>query len=236
VEVSRLVAETGDRVQVLGNGFGKRCAVRLTIGDDEQALSSAETDAQGSFETEARVPQTVPFGEQPVVATDMCGAAATAALEVRWGGWPPLVAFDVGQPGPGRGEVTFFVSLRNRSDYLLERVRVVVDDPINASFVAADPGPKRQDQSIVWEIPTIDRGVLGPLRVTYRATGSVTSHAWIEFRHRRPHRCSGDDCLPAFVSETASESTAATPVYLVSGSTPSAPTATSSRSAGRRSK
>src|SRR5436309_7562617 len=61
--------------------------------------SSDLTDAQGSFAVEARVPENVPFGEQPVSATDMCGAAATAALEVRWGGWPPLVAFDVGQIG-----------------------------------------------------------------------------------------------------------------------------------------
>ena len=53
----------------------------------------------------------------------------------------------------------------------------------------------------------MDRGVLGPFRVTYRVAGAVTSRAWIEFRHRRPHGCSGDECLPAFVSETTSEST-----------------------------
>jgi methionine-rich copper-binding protein CopC len=211
VEVSPLAAETGEKVQVAGTGFGKRCSVRLTIGDDEQALSTVETDAKGSFAVEARVPQTVPFGQQPVSATDMCGAATTAAVQVRWGGWPPLVAFDVGQSGPGPSEVTFWVSLRNRSDYLLERVHVVLTDPPGASFVAADPGAKRQEQSLIWDIPTMDRGVLGPFRVTYRVTGSATSHAWIEFRHRRAHGCSDDDCLPAFVSETTSESTPVSP-------------------------
>jgi methionine-rich copper-binding protein CopC len=207
VELSRVAAETGEKVEVTGKGFGPRCAVRLTIGDDEQALSTVETDVQGSFAVDARVPQNVPFGEQPVMATDMCGAAATAALQVRWGGWPPLVAFDVGQSGPAPGEVTFWVTLRNRSDFVFERVRIVLPDPQGASFVSADPAPLRQDQTITWEIPTMDRGVRGPFRVTYRVAGSVSSHAWIEFRHRRPHGCSGDDCLPAFVSETTSEST-----------------------------
>jgi methionine-rich copper-binding protein CopC len=206
IELSRPTAETGDKVEVTGKGFGQRCPVQLSIGDDEQALSTVETDPKGSFSAETRVPQTVPFGEQPVVATGMCGAAATAALQVRWGGWPPLVAFDVGQPGPAPGEVTFWVTLRNRSDYVLEHVRVVLPDPQGASFVSADPAPEHQDQTVTWQIPTIDRGVRGPFRATYRVTGPVTSHVWIEFRHRRLHGCSDDDCLPAFVSETASES------------------------------
>jgi hypothetical protein len=37
-------------------------------------------------------------------------------------------------------------------------------------------------------------------------TDPVVSHARIEFRHRRPYGC-GDDCPPAFVTETTSEST-----------------------------
>src|SRR5207248_1536247 len=80
IEVSPLAAETGEKLQVTGKGFDKHCAVRLTIGDDEQALSTVETDASGSFEVEARVPQTVPFGQQPISATDGCGAATTAAV------------------------------------------------------------------------------------------------------------------------------------------------------------
>jgi methionine-rich copper-binding protein CopC len=211
VVLSRPAAETGDKLEVAGRGFGKRCSVRLTIGDDDQALSTIETDAQGSFVAESRVPPTVPFGEQPVSATDTCGAAATAALRVRWGGWPPLVAYDVGHSGPGPGEVTFSINLRNRSDYFLERVRIVLADPNGANFVAADPVPKRQDRAIVWEVPTLDRGVLGPFRVTYRVRGTVASKAWIEFRHRRPHGCTGDDCQPAFVSDTISESTPVSP-------------------------
>ncbi|MCA1645229.1 MAG: copper resistance protein CopC [Chloroflexi bacterium] len=211
VEVSSVSAEAGDKIEVAGHGFGKRCAVQLTIGDDEQVMTTIDADARGSFATDTRVPRDVPFGAQPVSATDTCGAAATTALQVRWGGWPPLVAFDVGQPGPQPGEVTFALSLRNRSDYVLEHVRVVLADPSGGAFVAADAAPKRQDQALVWEIPTMDRGVFGPVRATYRVAGAVTSHASIEFRHRRPRGCSGDDCLTAFVSETTSESTPVAP-------------------------
>jgi methionine-rich copper-binding protein CopC len=205
VEVSPSTAETGDKLKVVGSRFGQRCSVRLAIGDDEQALTTVETDATGSFVAEAPVPQ-VAFGQQPVSATDYCGAAATTGVQVRWGAWPPLVASDVGQPGPGAGEVTFSVNLRNRSDYLLERVRVVLDDPPGASLVAADAGTTRQDRSVFWEIAMVDRGRVGPFRVTYRVTDPVVSHARIEFRHRRPYGC-GDDCPPAFVTETTSEST-----------------------------
>jgi hypothetical protein len=211
VEVSHPTAEVGEALGVRGTGFGKRCSVQLTIGDDEQALSTVTTDAEGSFEAEVRMPQSVPFGEQPLLATDGCGATATAVVRVRWGGWPPLVAFDVGRPGPDAREVTFAVTLRNRSDYVLERVRVVVRDPPGASYVIADPVPKREADSLTWEIATIDRGVLGPFRVTYRATGAVVSRAWIEFRHRHSRGCNDDDCLPTFLSETTSESAAIPP-------------------------
>jgi methionine-rich copper-binding protein CopC len=233
IEVSPPVAETGDKVQVAGTGFGKRCAVHLTIGDDEQALSTVETDASGAFAVEERVPQTVPFGQQPVTATDMCGAATTAAVQVRWGGWPPLVASYVGQSGPEPGEVTFWLSLRNRSDYVLERVHLVLTDPPGASFVGADPAARRQDQSLSWDIPSMDRGVLGPFRVTYRVAEATSSHAWIEFRHRRPHGCSGDDCLPAFVSEAVAESKSVSPAG--SAAAPE-PTATSVLRGARRSR
>ena len=236
IEVSPLAAETGEKLQVTGKGFDKHCAVRLTIGDDEQALSTVETDASGSFEVEARVPQTVPFGQQPISATDGCGAATTAAVQVRWGGWPPLVGFDVGQSGPGPGEVTFWVSLRNRSDYVLEGVHVVVTDPPGASFVAADAGAKRQDRSLIWDIATMDRGVVGPFRVTYRVNEAATSHAWIEFRHRRPHGCRDDDCLPAFVSEAVSESRPVSPAVWTTAAVGSEPTATSVLRGDRRSR
>jgi methionine-rich copper-binding protein CopC len=206
LRLSRATAESGDKLELSGSGFGPRSAVRLTIGDDELALTTVDTDAHGTFDVEARVPAGVPFGMQPVSAVDAWGDSATAALQVRWGGWPPLVAYTVGQPGPGASEVTFTVGVRNRSDYVLERVRIYFDDPAGASFVAAQPSPLRFDGSLVWDVPSVDRGVVGPFRATYRVTGAVASHARIEFRHRRPSGCAGEDCLPAFISETSSDS------------------------------
>jgi methionine-rich copper-binding protein CopC len=213
IEVSQPIADSGDKLEVKGNGFSKHSSVTLTIGDDAQPLNTVETDAHGSFGVDVRVPPGVPFGVQPVSAIDGSGGAAATGLRVRWGGWPPLDAFTVGQPGPDQGEVTFSMSVRNRSDYLLERVRVVLDDPdpTAASFVVAQPAPLRQAGSLVWEIPVLDRGVVGPFRATYRTTRPIASHARIEFRHRRPRGCTADDCPPAFVSETTSDSTLANP-------------------------
>ncbi|MGI9149094.1 MAG: copper resistance protein CopC, partial [Chloroflexota bacterium] len=213
IGVSQATADSGDRLEVKGNGFSKRSTVTLTIGDDAQALNTVETDAHGTFGVDVRVPPGVPFGVQPVSAIDSNGEAAVTPLQVRWGGWPPLVAFTIGQPGPSRGEVTFAVNVRNRSDYLLERVRLVLEDPDPnvASFVAAEPTPQRQQRAVVWEIPVLDRGVAGPFRATYRTTAAVATHARIEFRHRHQRGCAGDDCPPAFVSETTSDSTAVNP-------------------------
>jgi hypothetical protein len=97
--------------------------------------------------------------------------------------------------------------VRNRSDYLLERVRVTMADPDGGRFVAAEPATHRDEQAVVWDIPSVDRGVVGPFRATYRVSAAVAMHARVEFRHRRPHGCNGEECLPAFVSETSSEST-----------------------------
>jgi methionine-rich copper-binding protein CopC len=213
IAMSEPVANSGDRLEVKGNGFGKRSLITLTIGDDGQALNTVETDAHGSFGVDVRVPPGVPFGVQPVSATDGNGGAATTALQVRWGGWPPVIAYTTGQAGPGPGEVTFTVSLRNRSDFLLERVRVVLEDPGSdgTSFVDAEARSERQDNSVVWVIPMLDRGVAGPFRATYRVTSAVAGHTRIEFRHRRPRGCTTDDCPPAFISATSSDSSPVSP-------------------------
>ena len=211
LQVSRATADTGEKLEIVGKGFAEKCLVKVTMGDDQVNLTTVETNAYGDFDAETRVPPNVSFGIQPLSAEDTQGGAAVTALQVRWGGWPPLVAFTVGQPGPRPGEVTFALSARNRSDYLLERVRLVLSDPQGAMFLSADPRPERQNATSVWEIPTMDRGAIGPFRATFRATGAVVGRMRIEFRHRRALGCSDDECGPAFVSESVSESTEVTP-------------------------
>jgi methionine-rich copper-binding protein CopC len=214
IDVAPGLAEAGDRLELVGKGFGRDSPVVLTIGDDAQPLTTTSTDASGKFNLEAHVPATVPLGMQPVEASDGDGHQAIGSVEVRWGGWPPVRAFDVGQPGPDAGDVTFSVTVRNLSDYVLEHVRVVLADPEGGALVSFDPGGQRQDGALVWEFPVMDRGGVGPIRATYRAgraSQRLVSRAQLEFRHRAERGCSGGYCLPAFISSTNADSTAVAP-------------------------
>jgi hypothetical protein len=206
VEVSPSKADKGEALELVGKGFAGHSLVQLTIADDEQPLSSVETDGRGTFNIEAKVPASVPFGVQPVSASDGLGRNAMGAVEVRWGGWPPVVATATGQPGPGQGEVTFTVNVRNGSDYMVEQVRLVLKDPEQSVLVGADPAPQRDAGMLVWMIPVMDRGVVGPFRATYRTSAPVIGNAWLEFRHRHVGPCEGQECLPAFISESVADS------------------------------
>jgi methionine-rich copper-binding protein CopC len=206
VNISPATADKGEVLDLVGKGFARESPVRLAIGDDEQALATVQTDARGTFNAEAKVPDSLPLGEQPVTAVDSEGRIATAAIQVHWGGWPPAVATDIGEPGPKPGEVTFTLSVRNRSDYMLEHVQLVIQDPPGAMLVNADPSPRRQADTLAWDIPVMDRGLVSPFHATYRSAEAVVSHAWLEFRHRHRSACGRDDCLPAFISESTSES------------------------------
>jgi methionine-rich copper-binding protein CopC len=196
----------GDALDLSGQGFAAHAQVQVTIGDDDQPLQSVRADARGAFSISPRIPPGVAFGVQPVSATDDSGNRATAAIKVRWGGWPPVVAWTMGQAGPAAREVTLSVTLRNRSDYVLERVRVVMLDPEGAIFLRSDNGARHADGQVAWEFGWLDRGLAGPLHATYRTDHPIASHTAIHFRHRRPRGCEDDECLSAFVSETASDS------------------------------
>jgi len=206
IDVAPATANANDRMELVGKGFGSNALVQLTIGDDDQPLASTQTDAAGKFNLEAHVPAGEPYGVQRISAFEGNHRAATGSVQVHWGGWPPLVGSSVGQPGPAAGEVTFTLSLFNRSDYVLEHVRVVMKDPDDSSVVEADPGAQREDGATVWEIPMLDRGAYGPLRVTYTSAHAVVSHTWFEFRHRRERGCEGSECQPAFISSSVADS------------------------------
>lgn len=211
MDLSPTAADKNEAVQVVGKGFATNSDVQLSIGDDKQPLGSVRTDGRGKFNVEVHVPASVPLGIQPVSAVDGEGRTATVAIQTRWGGWPPVVATNLAQPGPGRGEVTFTLNVRNLSDYVLEHVRVVMRDPDGGTLVGADPAPQRDAGTLVWIIPTMDRGTVGPFRATYRTSTASVSHAWLEFRHRHTSACARDDCLPAFISESTADSLAVSP-------------------------
>jgi hypothetical protein len=211
IDVGPETANATDRLELVGKGFGRTTVLQLTIGDDDQPLATTRTDDAGKFNVEARVPAAEPYGVQRVSAFDGGRRVATSSVQIHWGGWPPLVGVNVGQAGPGPGEVTFSLSLFNRSDYVLEHVRVLLRDPAGAEMVGADPGFQREGDAIVWEIPMLDRGAFGPLHVTYRVAQPVVSHAWFEFRHRRERGCVANECQPAFISTSVADSTPVAP-------------------------
>jgi hypothetical protein len=213
LDVSPASAETGERLELVGKAFPRDDTLILAIGDDDQPLTTAQTDDSGHFNLEARVPASVPYGLQRVSVFDGSRRAATTSVQVQWGGWPPLVGSNVGQPGPMPGEVTFTLQVRNRSDYVLEHVRLVLRDPERSAVVSADPGAQREGSTLVWEIPVMDRGPAQPLHVTYSADHPMVSHAWFEFRHRRERSCVRGDCLPAFISNSVADSEPVSPEW-----------------------
>jgi len=211
IDVSPPAAANNDRLEVVGKGFVPDSPLQLTMGDNQVPLSTTRTDAQGKFNVEVRAPASVAYGVQPITAADGDGRTATGSVMLLYGGWPPVVGTNVGQPGPGPGEVTFTLSIRNLSDYVLEHVTVTLADPDGSALVDADADAQRQANTLVWTIAEMDRGPAGPFRATYRASAPVVSHAWIEFRHRRQRGCTGNDCIPAFISTSVADSTPTLP-------------------------
>ncbi len=211
LQLDRGQADAREAVDVAGTGFAPSAPVALTVADDDEPLATVSTDGSGAFDTQVQVPDDVPFGQQPISARDATGGKASTALDVRWGGWPPLRVFTTGTPGPGRGEVTFTVSGRNRSDYVLEGIRVFLLVPPGATPVSASPGSWMDGDDVVWDAGSVDRTAIAPRTVTLRVTGPVQTRARVEFRHRRPRGCVGDACLPSFVDETVSQSSVVDP-------------------------
>jgi methionine-rich copper-binding protein CopC len=206
VLVSPRQSDAQQPVNIVGSGFSARTALTLAIGDDEEALGKADTDANGAFNVTLKVPPDVPFGQQPIWVRDAAGVAGASELELRWGGWPPLRVYTQADPGPEGGEVKFTVVGRNRSDYVLEDVRVHLQVPDGTSVVAADEGARPEPGGLVWDQGVVDRTTFTPRSAILRADGPVVGHAQVEFRHRRARGCVSDDCLPAFVDQTSSES------------------------------
>lgn len=206
IDVSPANVGNRERLELVGKGFAASSPLVLTMGDNGVPLATTTTDDHGKFNVEARPPDSVPFGVQPITATDADGRTATSSVLLKYGGWPPVVATDVGQAGPLANEVTFAVSVRNVSDYVLEHVSVTLADPDGAEFIGGDGQFERTGANIVWVLPDLDRGLRGPFRATYRVHAPVVSHSWVEFRHRKERGCAGSECIPAFISVSVADS------------------------------
>lgn len=191
---------------VSGTGFDPQAAITLTVGDNSEPMGTAQSDASGAFDQTVTVPHDVPFGQQPVWARDDSGAKAGAEVGVRWGGWPPLIIYTQAAPGPDHGQVTLTVVGINRSDYVLDGVRIHLELPPGAALVTATAGAEVQDGELIWDQGILGRTSLVPRSAVLSVGGPVVGRSSIDFRHRRAPGCIGDQCLPAFVDQTNSES------------------------------
>jgi methionine-rich copper-binding protein CopC len=205
------VVDVQQQLTVDGSGFHSGAPVILTVGDDEEPLGTAQADASGQFSLMVAVPSDVPFGDQPISAADDRGTKAATDVQVKWGGWPPLRVYTLAVPGPRPGQVTLTVVGRNRSDYVLDGVEVRLEVPSGAAVVSASDGAQVQDGTVTWNQGLLDRTSLIPRQAVLAVGRAVVGRAWINFRHRRASGCIGDQCLPAFVDETYSESGPVTP-------------------------
>lgn len=213
ISVSPGLSEVQQPVTVSGSGFDSRASIELTIGDDDERLGTVQADATGAFSEDVTIPGDVPFGQQPVWAREDGGSIAGTGIEVRWGGWPPLRVFTQAAPGPNQHQVTFTVTGSNRSDYVLDGVRVRLAVPDGSSLISASEGAQIDGGALVWDEGVVDRTSLTPRSAIFSVSAErpVVGGAWVEFRHRRTSGCIGDQCIPAFVDETYSASGPVTP-------------------------
>ena len=195
---------------IAGTGFTPSSTVILTVADDNEPFGSALTNSFGAFNATVQLPANVPFGMQPISAVAKGGDPVQEQVLVQYGGWPPLDLAIVGKSGPLPGQVTFTVSGRNLSDYILQTVRVRVPIPSGATFVSADQGGAMVDGEVGWDNSgPLRRGPLSPRSVTFKVDGPVATHAWAYFYHSGTG--DGEDVAPPFQSSAATPDVTATP-------------------------
>jgi methionine-rich copper-binding protein CopC len=200
--------DAGDKLTISGSGFSPNTQVVLSVGDDADQLAVTSSREDGSFVVAALpVPPDLPLGQQPVTARDNNGATAASLLRVHWGGWPPLRLGVAPRPGPAADQVTVDVAARNRSDYTLRDVRLVLHLPPRASLVSASPGGREDNGGVVWDVPgTLERGPLDAhwaIVSLDRSAGQPAFSAWAQYGHL-PERNAIWGELPGFYSSSAS--------------------------------
>ena len=199
---------------VTGTGFAPSQTLALTVADNNEHLDTwgtAETDASGAFTAAVRIPADVPFGMQPITASDPKGDNAQGQVMVKWGGWPPLQLAVKAASGPSAGQVTFTVSGYNLSDFVLQTVRVRLPIPTGATFVSAGRGGSVFNGSeVAWDDSgPLPRGPLLPRTATFQVDGPVATHAWAYFYHVGSGLA--NDYAPGFQSDSVTPDMSATP-------------------------
>jgi len=208
LHVDRASADVGQRLTLSGSGYKPNGSIVISAGDDDEFVDAGRADASGQFNLAAALPSDLPFGKQTITAADGDGAKATGEVMVRWGGWPPLKVH-VDASG-ARDDMTFSVTLTNRSDYAVRVNAARLQLPPGTTFKSADNGGRLdafgEASWDTFELPA--RGSVGPLNVVLDTTklkdgDDVTAWAWVTYSHAQEQ---GDDgsLLPSFQSSAVS--------------------------------
>ncbi len=201
--------DMGQKLGITGSGYKPNGSVVVSAGADDEFVDAGKADASGTFHGSVVLPADLPLGMQTVTVADGDGAKATADLQVKWGGWPPLkvtVAADT-----AKDDVTFTVNLFNRSEYHLLVNAARLRLPEGTSYKEADNyGRLNSAGEVTWD--TIDlppHGSFGPFTVVVDTTklkdgSDVTGWVWAQFSHREEKADDGT-VLPPFVSSAVSK-------------------------------
>jgi methionine-rich copper-binding protein CopC len=209
MRLDRDVVDVGEPLSVTGSGFKAGDAVAITAGADRHAVETVPADAEGRISHTVRLPDTVPFGSQRIMATDSDGATAAASVQVIWGGWPP-VRIQI-EPRSLPQDLFLDVTVLNRSGYDLGVDNVRIPVPPGTSFVAASTGGRlTAEGAVVWETLRLrPEEALGPLTVHLDARAlpaGTPVQAAAEVLLRHPFEPSpANEGMPTFQTPVLSE-------------------------------
>ncbi|GAC1320614.1 MAG: hypothetical protein NVSMB2_16670 [Chloroflexota bacterium] len=209
VHLDRETVEMGQMLGITGSGYKPNGSIVVSAGDDDEFVDAGKADATGLFRGDVALPADLPLGIQTVTVADGDGAKATADLQVKWGGWPPLkltVAADT-----NKDDVIFTVNVFNRSDYHLRVDAARLRLPEGTEYKTADNGGRLNSAGeATWDaIDLPPHGAAGPLTLLVDTTAlkdgsDVTGWVWAQFSHPQEHSDDGM-VLPAFVSSAVSK-------------------------------
>lgn len=204
-------AANGASVTVAGSGFAADSAVVLTIGDAEELLTIARTDAGGRFRTPVALPADLPYGRQVVQAADAADHQATCAIWVPEPGGVAVAAVRLSGEAEA-GAIAYTLRVENRSDFRLRNVVVRARVPAGTAVLLEGlKGPEGASEAelergdVVWRLRSLPpHSMQGPFTFSVTTTGlrgrpTVTSEAAIEytFTDSPPPRVRGQARSPA---------------------------------------
>jgi methionine-rich copper-binding protein CopC len=200
--------DVGQMVTISGAGYKPNGSIVVSAGDDDEFVEAGRSDATGTFSKTVQLPPDLPYGSQTITAADGDGAKATQDVMVMWGGWPPVKVHVDASGAPD--DMTFSVTLTNRSDYSLQIKAARLKLPEGTSYKSADSGGRLNAfGEATWD--TFDlpaHGSVGPLSVvvdtnTLKDGQDVTAWAWVLYNHAQKKSDDGT-VLPQFQSSAVS--------------------------------